>query len=503
MNTARGAARIAGRAAWLVLFGLLATANSAGYRYGASDLAFYAPAIMRQLDPALYPRDAPLLNVQADLTFADETIAAIARVIRLDLPQLFFVLYALTLGLLAIAALSVANALYRSWWSSVALLAAVSLRHAVPRTGTNTLEGYFHPRQLAFACGALAVAVFLTRSSRAQRYAAVLGLLAAAAALHPTTTLWFVVALGVAVFVAEPRWRVALTLAGMAALPLGWWMAVDGPLAGRFQIMDAEWTAALEEKGYLFPLRWPAAAWIVNVGFAVIVAAVWRVRRAAGRLVPRETALVLGCLSLLAVFAAALVLQARGLALAVQLQPARTFWLLDWLAVIYVVWLLAEGSTAAHRRRPAIAAVVLLALAAARGSYIMSVEFPDRRLAQIDVRDDDWGRVMAWARAQDRTTAWLADPSHAAQHGTSVRVAARRDVFVEAFKDAALGMYDRRLAFRTRDRIAALGDFTALDAARARALAAQHDLDFLVTESALELPLLFESGRLRVYRIGN
>ena len=503
MNTARGATRIAGRAAWLVLFGVLATANSAGYRYGASDLAFYAPAIMRQLDPALYPRDAPLLNVQADLTFADETIAAIARVTRLDLPQLFFALYAVTLGLLAFAALTVGEALYRSWWSSAALLAAVSLRHAIPRTGTNTLEGYFHPRQLAFACGALAVAAFLTRSSPTQRYAAVLALLAAAAALHPTTTLWFAVALGVAVFVAEPRWRVALTLAGMAALPLVWWMAVVGPLAGRFQIMDAEWTAALQEKDYLFPLRWPAAAWIVNLGFAVIVAAIWRVRRASGRLVPRETAVVLGCLSLLVVFAAALVLQARGLALAVQLQPARTFWLLDWLAVIYVVWLLAEGSGATRRRRPAMAAGVLLALAAARGSYIMTVEFPNRPLAQIDVRDDDWGRVMAWAREQDRTTAWLADPSHAAQHGTSVRVAARRDVFVEAFKDAALGMYDRRVAFRTRDRIAALGDFTALDAARARALAAQHDLDFLVTQSALELPLLFESGRLRVYRIGN
>ena len=503
MTTARGASRLAARAAWLVLFGVLATANSAGYRYGASDLAFYAPAIMRQLDPALFPRDAPLLNVQADLTLADETVAASARLTRLDLPGLFFALYALSLALLAIAALTVGAALYRESWSSVALLAALSLRHAVPRTGTNTLEGYFHPRQLAFACGALAMAAFLTRSSPAQRYAAVSALLAAAAALHPTTTLWFAVALGVAVFVAERRVRAVLMLAAIAAVPLGWWMAADGPLAGRFQVMDAEWTAALAEKGYLFPLRWPLSVWLVNVGFAAIVAAIWTMRRAAGRLVPRETALVLGCVSLLAVFAAALVLQAGGLALAVQLQPARTFWLLDWLAVIYVVWLLAEGPAVPRRLRPAVVAGVLLTLAAARGGYIMGVEFPDRPLAQIDVREDDWGRVMAWARDQGRTTAWLADPSHAAQHGTSVRVAAGRDVFVEAFKDAALGMYDRGVAFRTRDRVAAVGDFATLDEARARQLAAQHDLDFLVTESALSLPLMFEAGRLRVYRIGN
>ena len=65
---------------WSLLpFVLLATANSAGYRYGASDLAFYGPAVMRQLDPELFPRDAPIIDAQARLTFMDETVAAIAR----------------------------------------------------------------------------------------------------------------------------------------------------------------------------------------------------------------------------------------------------------------------------------------------------------------------------------------------------------------------------------------------------------------------------------------
>ena len=41
-----------------VAFVLLATLNSAGYRYGASDQAFYIPAVLRHLDPALFPRDA-------------------------------------------------------------------------------------------------------------------------------------------------------------------------------------------------------------------------------------------------------------------------------------------------------------------------------------------------------------------------------------------------------------------------------------------------------------
>ena len=69
----------------------------------------------------------------------------------------------------------------------VAFLAAVSLRHAIAKSGTNTLEGYFHPRQLAFAFGALAVCAFMKR-----RYAPLLLLIAAASLLHPTTTLWFI-----------------------------------------------------------------------------------------------------------------------------------------------------------------------------------------------------------------------------------------------------------------------------------------------------------------------
>jgi hypothetical protein len=35
----------------------------------------------------------------------------------------------------------------------VTILAALTLRHAIAETGTNTLEGYLHPRQLAFAFG--------------------------------------------------------------------------------------------------------------------------------------------------------------------------------------------------------------------------------------------------------------------------------------------------------------------------------------------------------------
>jgi hypothetical protein len=108
---------------------------------------------------------------------------------------------------------------------------------------------------------------------------------------------------------------------------------------------------------------------------------------------------------------------------------------------------------------------------------------------------------MAWARATDKRSGWLADPMHAVRYGTSVRVAGQRDVLVEAVKDAALGMYDRRIAFRTEERIRAVPHFDALTADEARRLGSRFDLDFMVTERTLDLPLAFSSGPLRVYRI--
>jgi hypothetical protein len=481
----------------LLPFIVLATANSAGYRYGASDQAFYASAVMQRLEPALFPRDTPLLDTQARLTLADDTVAAVARVTGRDLPSLFAALYVLTLAVLACAVLAIGGTIYRERWAAVALLAAVSLRHGIAKSGTNTLEGYFHPRQLAFALGLWGVYAFIRG-----RYLLVLPLLAGAAVLHPTTTLWFAIWLSIAAFVAEPRWRAAILWAAVAVVPVTWWALAAGPLAGRLVWMDPEWLAAIADKDYLFPLQWPAYAWALNLGCGAAVLAIWRKRRSAGLLRDRETALVAGCLSLVVVFAAALAFQSRAIALAVQLQPARVFWMTDFLAVVYLVWLLAEGA----RRPPAavraaVVAGVLTLASIARGLYIMHVEFPDRPLAEIGIRNDDWGRTMAWARSTDLSTGWLAHPLHAARYGTSVRVAGARDVFVEALKDSALGMYDRAIAIRTRDRIAALRDFDRLTATRARELGSSYSLDFLVTDAALELPVAFQSGSLSVYRL--
>jgi hypothetical protein len=129
------------------------------------------------------------------------------------------------------------------------------------------------------------------------------------------------------------------------------------------------------------------------------------------------------------------------------------------------------------------------------------VKFPERPVAQIDIPATDWGRAMAWARTTSHDSNWLAHPAHAVQYGSSLRVAGERDLFVEGIKDAAIGMYERDVAIRTRDRLLEIDDYDHMTDGRARELAAKYGLDFMVSEAALSLPIAYSSGSLRVYRL--
>ncbi len=491
-STGRPLTKVSGLAAFV----LLATMNAAGYRYAASDQAFYIPAVVRHLEPSAFLRDAAMIDSQARLTLVDDIVAGSARVTGLSLQHLFLGLYLATLGLLLAAAIQIGSRLYRTGWAVVALGAALTLRHAIAKTGANTLEGYFHPRQLAFAAGLWAVSAFLSRRDWIS-----LGLLALSAALHPTTALWFMVWLAAAAFLDRPAWRARLVTAAMLALVAGGWALWRGPLAGHLTIMDAEWLAAIGDKD-LFPLAWPADVWVTNLVAVPIIALCWNARRRAGLTVPGESPLAVGALALVLLFVCWLPLNAAHLARAVQLQVSRVFWLLDVLATIYLVWALAEWTgVPATSRRAATVVALLLAASLMRGVYTCFVQFPDRRIFAVDVQHPDWRATMAFARTTEPGSGWLADPIHAAKYGSSLRAAGHRDVLVEALKDRAIAMYDRTVAMQVGERLHALEEQAWDTPAGARALAQRFSLDYLVVDHEVDLPLVRRSGSLFVYKL--
>src|SRR5688572_32497204 len=85
--------------------------------------------------------------------------------------------------------------------------------------------------------------------------------------------------------------------------------------------------------------------------------------------------------------------------------------------------------------------------------------------------------------------------------GNGGRVVRRGRCLLEEVKDSALAIYSRDVAVRFVERTTALGDFGALNAEHARALARTYDLDYLVTEAELPLPLTYRNEQFHVYSL--
>ena len=469
------------------LFVLAATANGAGYRYGMSDQAFYIPSVVRAVDPAAFPRDGSLIDSQGRLMLADDVIAGIVRVTRIP-PELIFVsAYVGSLLVIWLALTAIGRRLYPSVWLTVALVAAFTLRHQIPRTSTNSFEPYFHPRMLAFGIGALAIAALLRR--KMWRAVALVGL---SGFVHATTGLWFAVVVGVAVVRLEPSFR-RLAMGGMVAgIAFLVWAGLAGPLQDSFVTMDAVWLAAVSGKETLFASNWPMWAWVANLSLIVVAWFTYRVRQHPD---PELSALIWGAAALVGIFLATFPLVQAKFAFPVQLQISRVFWLVDFVALLCVVRLAREAGVAK------VVAALAVALAVGRGVYIMAVEHPERPLMAFRLPASEWEDAMRWIKAQPAKSHVLADPGHAWKFGTSVRVSAERDVFLEEVKDSAIAIYSRDGALRYNERLSAIGDFTQLSAARVSELADQYDLDYLVAEKNFRFPLAYRNSRFRVYSL--
>ena len=480
----------------VLLFVVLATANSGGYRYGISDQAFYLPAVNHHLTPALFPRDSSLIDAQARLVASDDLVAAVVSTTGLSLPHVAVTLYVIGLVVLILAAVAFTRGLGYSWWAVTLFGILLTFRHRIAKTGANSLEGYMHPRELAFAVGIASLACVVRG-----RYVVALVLVLASAVLHPTTAMFFGLVVAAAYglrLTAYGAYDARLTAYGTAlvAAGAGIWALTLGPLAGRLATMDPAWLQVFTEKDYLFPAEWPIDAWLLNLAYPVIIFAVWRSRDRRGLAGPHERNLVIGLMASVVFFLASVPLTMAEVALAVQLQITRVFWILDFVAIASIAWWLTQSRTMAK-----IAIGVCLTGSIARGYYLLEVDQPERRLVTIELPDTPWMDAMRWLGTQPADWHVLADPGHAWKYGISVRVGASRDTLLESQKDSAIAIYDRNVAMRVADRARFTTEYDGMSEARLRMLDEKYDLDVAVVTAgrALNLPLLYRNAEFAIF----
>jgi hypothetical protein len=508
-SVGRSAAGIVAAIAGAAGFVVLSTANAGGYRYAASDQAFYLPAVRRALDPGFFPRDAALIDTQARLMITDEVVAGILSRGSVAIQDAALTAHIVTLLVLFVAAVAFARSFLTSPWAIAAFCAAMTLRHRIAETGANTLESYFHPRVLAFALGTLAVAACLRQGRWTPTLRALVSLALAGSAfiVHPTTGLWFGIWTMVALGSGYPSLRRPLGALAVAIVAIGAWAVTAGPMAGRLVAMDPQWTAAFADKDYVFPTAWGVLPWLVHLGLTALIVWTWRVRIARGIASRAESGVVIGCLTLVVLFLTSLPFIVARVAMAVQLQTSRVFWMVDLVALVYLVWWLAEADWhRATKSRPFVRGAIVLGLVLAfsvgRSVYVLFVEHPERRLFQRDIANADWADVGRWLREHTpRQAHLLADPGHAWKYGASLRATAERDVLIEGVKDAAVAMYSRDVALRVVDRLRATENFDTLDADELRALGKRYDLDLVVADHDLALPEAYRNRTFRVYRL--
>lgn len=475
-----------------VAFAILATLNAGGYRYGASDQSFYIPAILQQLDPALFPQDRAVLGPQGRYFLIDELAATLIRHAGGSIEGWFLAGYALSLAMLYGGLVWLGRTVFQSTLAVVALIAAETLRHRIARTGVNTLEGYFHPRVLVFAVGVVAIVLYL----RGRPWWA-LALIVVAGALHPSTAAFFVLLLAAAMWTTDRSARPVLGLGAAAVAALSAWMLLAGPWRGALAPMDAEWRTLLATKDYLFPpTQWAPTDWLLNLGTAAIaIGGLWA-RTRAGVAHPRERGLLAGAIVLLAGFVVTLPLVALGSALFVQLQISRVFWLLELLALVPAVWWLVDRWAVSRPARARAMVGVLVTASAARAVWVGAIE-QRRDVFAPSLPDTDWTRALAYLEPRAHV---LADPGHAWKYNVPVRVAGH-DVYLEDVKDTAMALYARDVAERVLTRSRELGAFEELTPGKARDLAARYEIDYLISTATLDLPLVAIEGRFRIYRL--
>lgn len=408
-----------------------------GYHPGLEDDGLYLSAVKSNLNPALYPHDAPFFRMQMQATVFDVAIASFIRFtgIPVDWAELLWQL--ISIATILFACWKIARWLFkepRAQWAGVAMVGAM-LTLPVAGTALNVADQHLHPRNLATALILLAV----WRVLAGKRWQAA-ALLLAAFFFHPIMAamgISFCCFLAVALLDPAPAW-----LASIPGLKPGWRRSLPAlaPLGWIFDPPNPIWRSKLVPRPYLQLYRWQWYEWLGAIAPLFLFWLLWRWAQKRGEALLARFALAVFAYG---TFHQALAMVMQGIPSLIRLTPLQP---MRFLHLIYVFLPLMGGCLIGRYLLKASLwrwAIFLLAInggmfAAQREMFSASqhLELPGRATANA------WLQAFAWIRQNTPTDAYFAlGPRYLAATGEDFhgfRALAERSQLADAIKDGAI-----------------------------------------------------------------
>lgn len=422
---------------WLCLLLLTAAAILVhGYHAGVEDMAIYEPAIEKLLHPKLFPYDANFFLLHLRWTLFPPAVAGFVRLTHLPLDVVIFIWHVASIFLLLFGCFEVSRRCFRepaAQWSSVAMVAALL---TMPVAGTRLFiaDQYLDPRAISTAALLFALAAVLDRRLMAFLWVAV------SALFHPTMTLY-----GAFHLVFQAWGGPAAQLSSFLPLPIPG--GAPNPV----------WREVMQNRSFLFPLRWQWYEWF---GTVAPIALLFYFARLGRR---RDMATMARVSQRLAVAAIVGVLGSVSLSLFPQteilmrIEPMRVLHLVYLLFVLFLGGLLGSWLL---RDRPLRWLILFLPICAAMFFSQVS-EFP----ASPHIEWPGCGPANAWVEAFDwvrqntpRNALFALDPQYVERPGEDFhgfRAFAERSVLADSIKDTGVVALFPSLAYEWKQQVTA------------------------------------------------
>ena len=420
-----------------------------GYHPGTEDDAVYLAAVKHDLQPQLFPHDAPFFETQLQATAFDKVIAESLRITHLPVAwgellwQCFSILLVMAAGFLILRRLFCSPV---AQWAGVAMLGAM---FTLPVSGTDLyiMDQHLHPRALATGLILLAVDRVMAR-----RYWITVPLLLAAFLLHPIMgalgiSFCFFLALAqidrvrnrAAQFVEKRE----LTHAAMALTPLGW----------IFERPTETWRQTIQTRTYFFLYRWEWYEWLGAIAPLILF---WLLARWAQKRGDKTLAQFAWGVLAFGIFQQLVAMVITGpdaLIRLIPLQPMR------YLHLVYIMMTLIGGALIGqYLLKARVWRWVVFLILINAGMFISQRQLfsgvPHLELPGV-TGSNPWLQAFAWVRSNTPQDAYFAmDPRYMVADGEdyhSFRALAERSMLTDAIKDTAVTTQVPELAAIWRD----------------------------------------------------